>query len=268
MRQLRVLFIHGLESSPQGTKARVLAEAFDARTPAMDTGDFEACVRLQAEEISRFSPDVVVGSSFGGAVAVALLQRGLWRGPTLLLAQAAVEQGLAPTLPKGRRVWLVHGTRDDLVPMANSRMLARTGTPRLVRWIEVDDDHRLTELVSSGGLVSTVQELAAEDGVGAPGAGEAVRRFVSNFLADPALWPIVFVVVVHIALLGAVVLLFAARSRSPFAFLVLALLVASSVQAVLGARRRGAGGRATLWLAGLWALSVAAAVFGSRYGVL
>jgi hypothetical protein len=268
MRRLRVLFIHGLESSPQGAKARVLAEAFDARTPAMDTRNFEACVSQQAEEIERFAPDVVVGSSFGGAVAVALLQRGLWRGPTLLLAQAAASQGLAPTLPKGRRIWLVHGARDDLVPVETSRRLARTGSPRLVRWIEVDDDHRLTELVSSGRLTKTVEELAAEAGVAEPSAADGLRRFVTNFLADQALWPIVFVIVVHIALLGAVVLLFAARSRSPVAFLVLALLVASSVQAVLGARRRGSGGRTLLWLASLWALSVAAAVFGARYGVL
>jgi hypothetical protein len=42
-----------------------------------------------------------VGSSFGGAVAVVLLQRGAWRGPTLLLAPAAVELGVEPRLPLG-----------------------------------------------------------------------------------------------------------------------------------------------------------------------
>ena len=86
---MRVQFIHGLEGSPQGSKARVLAEHFDAITPAMDTKDFAGCVATQAEVIGSFRPDVLVGSSFGGAVAVALLMRGDWRGPTLLLAQAA-----------------------------------------------------------------------------------------------------------------------------------------------------------------------------------
>jgi len=28
------------------------------------------CVELQAKEISKFNPDVVVGSSWGGAIAV------------------------------------------------------------------------------------------------------------------------------------------------------------------------------------------------------
>ena len=86
---LRVQFVHGLEGSPRGSKARLLARHFDARTPEMDTRDFEGCVARQTEVLTEFSPDVLVGSSFGGAVAVAMLNQGLWTGPTLLLAQAA-----------------------------------------------------------------------------------------------------------------------------------------------------------------------------------
>jgi len=37
MVQTRVQFIHGLEGSPQGTKARVLSQHFETLTPAMDT---------------------------------------------------------------------------------------------------------------------------------------------------------------------------------------------------------------------------------------
>jgi len=36
----------------------------------------------------RFVPDVVVGSSFGGAVALLMVLAGMWRGPTVLLAPA------------------------------------------------------------------------------------------------------------------------------------------------------------------------------------
>ena len=39
MARLRVQFIHGLEGSPQGNKARILARHFQTRTPAMDTSD-------------------------------------------------------------------------------------------------------------------------------------------------------------------------------------------------------------------------------------
>eukprot|EP01083_Nonionella_stella_P004395 12700_1 len=49
---------------------------------------FGPCVRLQSRIIEEFRPDVVVGSSFGGAVAAECVQQGFWSGPTLLLAPA------------------------------------------------------------------------------------------------------------------------------------------------------------------------------------
>lgn len=161
MSSLRVQFIHGLESSPQGTKARLFAQHFTVLTPAMDTGDFAACVQVQSAALAEFRPDVLVGSSFGGAVAVALLQRGVWRGPTLLLAQAAFQYPVPRSLPEEVPVWLVHGRRDDIVDIEDSRQLAATGSAALVRLIEVDDDHPLTATVESGRLIELVRELAA-----------------------------------------------------------------------------------------------------------
>ena len=157
---MRVLFIHGLEGSPQGTKARFLAEHFDAHTPAMDTQDFDACVQVQREAIGSFAPDVVVGSSFGGAVLVALLQDGTWFGPTLLLAPAAEKLGHAAHLPAGVPVLIVHGLRDDVVPIEHSRRLAGTGHPADVRLLEVEDDHPLRGLVEGDRLARLVHQIA------------------------------------------------------------------------------------------------------------
>jgi predicted esterase len=160
MARLRIQFIHGLEGSPQGAKARLLARHFDTLTPAMDTSDFEACVALHADALTTFRPDVLVGSSFGAAVAVALLQRGLWRGATLLLAQAALRRGARADLPPGVPIWLVHGLRDELIDIEDSRRLAAAGAPDRVVLHEVDDDHPLHETVASGRLVELVRELA------------------------------------------------------------------------------------------------------------
>jgi predicted esterase len=157
---LRVQFAHGLESSPQGIKARRFAEHFVAETPAMNTLDFESCVAVHAATLERFRPDVLVGSSFGGAVVVALLERGLWRGPTLLLAQAAENYRPGARLPEGVRVLLVHARQDAVVPVEHSRALAKTGTPALVELIECDDDHPLTALVESGELIELVRRVA------------------------------------------------------------------------------------------------------------
>jgi alpha/beta superfamily hydrolase len=125
----------------------------------MDTRDFAGCVTIQEEAITSFGPDVLVGSSFGGGVAVELLRRDCWSGPTLLLAQAALMYDRGARLPENVPVWLVHGLRDDVVPIEDSRGLARTGSPDLVRLIEVEDDHSLAGMVASGELVGLVREL-------------------------------------------------------------------------------------------------------------
>ena len=161
-RDLRVQFIHGLESSPQGAKAQLLARHFTARTPAMDTHDFEGSAAVQAAALRDFEPHVLVGSSYGGAIAVALLQRGLWRGPTLLLAQAALRRGQPAVLPHDVTVWLVHGTRDAIIDPEDSRTLARSGSRGRVRLIEVDDVHALHTTVEDGRLVAWIEQLATE----------------------------------------------------------------------------------------------------------
>ncbi len=153
-------FIHGLESSPQGAKAQLFAQHFDARTPAMDTRNFEASVQVQSTALREFEPHVLVGSSYGGAIAVDLLQRGVWRGPTLLLAQAALRRGMPAVLPQGVTIWLVHGTRDEIIDIEDSRVLARSGSPDRVRLIEVDDVHSLHTTVEDGRLVAWVEALA------------------------------------------------------------------------------------------------------------
>jgi hypothetical protein len=157
----RVQFVHGLESGPQGSKAVYLAAHFpDAVTPAMNTQDFEASLQVQHAAIQAQAPDVLVGSSFGGAVAVALLQRELWRGPTLLLAPAVKHFGLAVRLPENVRVVIVHGTRDDVVDIETSRLLAKTGSAGLVEMIELDDEHRLKSVLEGSLLADLVERTA------------------------------------------------------------------------------------------------------------
>lgn len=158
---LKVQFAHGLEGSPNGNKSRLLAQEFDALTPAMDTSDFEACVQMHADSIHSFLPDVLIGSSYGGAVVLALLQRGIWSGPTLLLAQAGLPVGLPVELPNDVRIWLVHGIHDDVIDIEDSRQLAAAGQASHVRLIEVDDDHPLQQSVASGALINWVKQLAA-----------------------------------------------------------------------------------------------------------
>jgi pimeloyl-ACP methyl ester carboxylesterase len=155
----KVHFIHGLESSPQSRKARVLAEHFDALTPAMDTADFEGCVGLQARAIAARPPAVVIGSSFGGAVLAALAPRGLWDGPCLFLCQAAVVRGLPLALPTTAPVRIIHGLDDDVVAPADSRRLAEANPRSNVQLSMVEDDHALHTSTSNGQLIAWVRDL-------------------------------------------------------------------------------------------------------------
>lgn len=157
--EIRVQFAHGLESSPRGNKARLLAGHFNALTPSMNTHDVESCIEVHARALQTFHPHVLVGSSFGGAVALALLVRGLFAGPTLLLAQAGLRYFPGARLPATAPVVLVHARGDDVVAFADSVQLAQTGSADRVTLLARDDDHALTTLCASGELVALVSQL-------------------------------------------------------------------------------------------------------------
>ena len=155
--ELRVQFAHGLEGSPRGSKARRLADHFVCATPAMNTRDFESCVAHHRAVIERFRPDILVGSSFGGAVVAALVERGFWQGPSLLLAQAAQRMLPGLELPADASVALVHGRRDELIPLEESEALAGDHFPLLV----VDDDHALHASTEAGEIEGWIRRVAA-----------------------------------------------------------------------------------------------------------
>ena len=107
---------------------------------------FWSCVEVQrgviinreCKEDGKF--DVLIGSSWGGAVACALLAEGTWSGPALLMCPAlnklgqssgsdnisgAIVQGLnAMSESQKSRCLLIHGDADDTVPLEDSMKLA------------------------------------------------------------------------------------------------------------------------------------------------
>eukprot|EP01116_Phalansterium_solitarium_P004433 TRINITY_DN15436_c0_g1_i1.p1 TRINITY_DN15436_c0_g1~~TRINITY_DN15436_c0_g1_i1.p1 ORF type:complete len:233 (+),score=62.53 TRINITY_DN15436_c0_g1_i1:88-786(+) len=121
-----------------------------------------AAVSRQADAIASFKPDVVVGSSFGGAIAMLCIDRGLWHGPTLLLAPAfhkvcnLARMPLNFTMPPSVRMHIVHGTKDNTVPIDDSRLIANA--LRQVTLEEINDDHRLKS-TTEGSLKRNVLSL-------------------------------------------------------------------------------------------------------------
>ena len=163
-----ILFCHGLESSPQGAKVVALRDAGHS----VDAPDFQA-MPLQARVekllhvLSRYpSPPLVIGSSYGGLAALCAYtlrtERGEPSGNLLLCAPA-----LGLKEPPADRLEFVtptptvvlHGVRDEVVPIAHSREFAAASPHRQL--VEVDDDHRLSR------SMPVLLELVRKLGVGA-----------------------------------------------------------------------------------------------------
>src|SRR3954468_726407 len=159
-RPMKVLFLHGWTSVPGGVKPTYLAtHGHEVLNPALPDEDFAAAVRIAQDEFDDHRPDVVVGSSRGGAVALNIDSDG---ARLVLLCPAWKRWGTATTARQGTII--LHSEADDVVPIADSReLLARSGLPESAL-IVVGTDHRLADPESLAAM------LAAVEGTDAGGA--------------------------------------------------------------------------------------------------
>ena len=107
-----------------------------ARWPCPDEDFFEA-FRIAQEEFDKHQPQVVVGSSRGGAVAMNI-KTGDAR--FVLLCPAWKRWGTVRTVKKNTVI--LHSRADDVVPFCDSEELANRSKAVL---IEVGSDHRLAD---------------------------------------------------------------------------------------------------------------------------
>lgn len=145
-----ILFAHGLEGSPQGTKVRYLREAgLDLEAP-----DFEGMTLAErVETVERLSEGgglLLAGSSYGGLTAAIVAGRHPERftglcllAPALLMAEPPHEPDTL-VAPPGLPTIVIHGRPDDVCPIEGSRRYAERSGDH-VELVEVDDDHRLVE---------------------------------------------------------------------------------------------------------------------------
>src|SRR5438309_974850 len=92
---MKILFLHLWQSVPGGVKPTFLSQhAHEVTNPALDDDNFDAALATAQAAFDLQKPDVIVGSSRGGAIAMNLA-RG--QTPLVLLCPAWKKYGTAKT---------------------------------------------------------------------------------------------------------------------------------------------------------------------------
>ena len=164
---MKVVFCHGLEGSPQGTKVRTIrAAGIDIVAP-----DFQGQVlaeRIETlqgvlAELDPETPILLAGSSYGGAVAAWTAMHTPHPLLGLLLLAPAIHYA-EPPIPSAEayrpiplRTVIIHGRQDTVVPLSASEAYAARAPH--VELIPVEDGHRLVESLDR--IVRTIQEWSS-----------------------------------------------------------------------------------------------------------
>jgi len=138
---MKILFLHGWQSVTGGVKPTYLKNhGHEVINPKLRDDDFEEALKIAQAAFDKHLPDVVVGSSRGGAVAMNF-RSGNAR--LVLLCPAWKKYGTVKTVKPNTVI--LHSRADDVVPFAHSEELVKNGGLTASALIEVGNDHRLAD---------------------------------------------------------------------------------------------------------------------------
>jgi alpha/beta superfamily hydrolase len=153
-----VVFSHGKESGPWGKKITAMAAMVQSMGLAVESVDYRGVddpgarvAKLIAAAAPIPRPLVLVGSSMGGHVSAAAAAR-LEPCGMFLLAPAFYMKGFEEYTPQevSCPTAIVHGWRDDIVPVENSIRWAREHQAQLH---VLNSDHRLEDQIEAIGTL-------------------------------------------------------------------------------------------------------------------
>jgi alpha/beta superfamily hydrolase len=149
-----VVFSHGKETGPWGSKITAMAATARELDLAVESVDYQG-IEDPAKRVDKLlqlgstmtGSMVLVGSSMGGHVSAAAAHRLRARG-LFLLAPAFYMAGYEAYTPQDVDcpTAIVHGWRDDIVPVENSIRWAREHKAALHI---LESDHRLQDQIES-----------------------------------------------------------------------------------------------------------------------
>ena len=138
------VFLHGLDSSSQGTKGRWLAERFPGVRRRDYSGDLDERLQQLTDQVDGLDHLILIGSSFGGLMATAFAVREPERCRRLVLLAPALNHGgyRPPPQPLDVEALVILGAHDTVCPPEQVLPLARS-TFRASEIRVEDDDHLL-----------------------------------------------------------------------------------------------------------------------------
>jgi hypothetical protein len=147
---VKLLYLHGFGSSLGGVKATFLkSHGHEVVEPELPDYKFRTCIGIAQAAFGETKPDVVVGSSRGGAIAMNISVRDT---RLVLIAPAWNPLGKADTVPPSAIV--LHSPNDDVIPFEHSRQLADRSGCRLVA---VGEDHNMIDETALQALLRAVE---------------------------------------------------------------------------------------------------------------
>ncbi|MGD9646616.1 MAG: alpha/beta hydrolase [Pirellulales bacterium] len=155
-RQVPILYLHGYGARPGGIKPQYLAaQGFEIDNPGLPDDNFARSVEIAQAAFDARRPQVVVGSSRGGAVAMNCDLRG---APLVLVAPAWRRWGTAAKVP--RETILLHSAADEVIPLADSRELAAASGLDDSSLVVVGDEHRMIDARALAALAAAIRRAA------------------------------------------------------------------------------------------------------------
>jgi pimeloyl-ACP methyl ester carboxylesterase len=139
------IFIHGLESSNQGTKSVFFREKYPDMVIPYFTGPLDERMRSLRSVLFQKTGIILVGSSFGGLMATIFamenkerVERMILLAPAINLVEFADYRAKTISVP----VWIYHGKSDEVIPLDDVERVAGSIFPVLSFHV-VEDDHYL-----------------------------------------------------------------------------------------------------------------------------
>ncbi len=142
---MKILFLHGLESQPGGSKVKYLQGlGHTVLNPLLPKHDFDKSVKVAQALIDSEHPEIVVGSSRGGAIAMNIDARG---ARLILIAPAWKRFGNASSTSTNTTI--LHCRDDKIVPYKDSAELG-------VNLMSCGDDHKMSDKLALTALGQAV----------------------------------------------------------------------------------------------------------------